>query len=262
MRVTMLMDNISAAPGIIAEHGLSLYIETEKHRILFDTGSSDAFARNAETLGIDLAAVDIAFISHGHYDHTRGLPRFFELNDRAPVYIHREAFEEYHASDERNIGMPAQLKGNSRFILTDGSLRIDDELSLASFNDEPRPFPSHSGGLLMRRSGQDVQDEFRHEQYLSIREAGSGRHTVISGCSHKGILNILEWFRPDVLVGGFHFKQLPPDSELLRRYGEAMAKYDTVFYTGHCTGQEQYAVLKTILGDRLHALSTGSVTEL
>ena len=65
-----------------------------------------------------------------------------------------------------------------------------------------------------------------------------------------------------MLLGGFHFKQLDPASAQLRAYGEAMAKYDTIFYTGHCTGQDQYEVLKTILGDRLHAISTGAVVEI
>ena len=91
MRVTMLLDNIAADGRLAAEHGLSLHIETGKHRILFDAGQSDAFARNAEALGIDLAAVDIAFVSHGHYDHTGGIARFLELNEHAPVYVHREA---------------------------------------------------------------------------------------------------------------------------------------------------------------------------
>ena len=265
MRVTMLMDNISTRPGIAAEHGLSLYIETEKHRILFDTGSSDAFARNAEALGIDLAAVDIAFISHGHYDHTRGLPRFFELNDRAPVYIHREAFEEYHASDERNIGMPVELKGNPRFILTDGPLSIDDELSLAPFNLEERPFPSHSGGLLMRRNGQDVQDEFLHEQYLSIREAGSGRHVVISGCSHKGILNIMRWLQPDALVGGFHFMNLDTQGDgqkALDSAAEELLRHRTEYFTCHCTGKKQFDWLKARMDERLNYLAGGMSIEL
>ena len=184
MRVTMLLDNIAADGRLAAEHGLSLHIETGNHRILFDAGQSDAFARNAETLGIDLSAVDIAFVSHGHYDHTGGIARFLELNDHAPVYVHREAFGQHLHKDGRNIGMPAELAGNPRIVLTDGSLRIDDELSLDSFNGEERPFPSHGEGLLMMCEGQPVQDEFRHEQYLSIRETGSGRHVVISGCSH------------------------------------------------------------------------------
>ena len=85
---------------------------------------------------------------------------------------------------------------------------------------------------------------------------------MLSGCSHKGILNILSWFRPDVLVGGFHFKDLDPDGEQLRRCGEALATFDTIFYTGHCTGQSQFDRLKTILGDRLRAISTGMTIEL
>ena len=136
MRVTMLLDNIAADPRLAAEHGLSLYIETEKHRILFDAGQSDAFARNAEALGIDLSAVDIAFVSHGHYDHTGGIARFLELNDHAPVYVHKEAFGQHVHKDGRTIGMPAGLAGNPRLVLTDGNLSIDDELSLNSFNGE------------------------------------------------------------------------------------------------------------------------------
>ena len=70
---------------IISEHGLSLFIETEEHKILFDMGQSDAFIKNALSLGIDIAKVDIAVISHGHYDHGGGLRYFLELNRSAPI---------------------------------------------------------------------------------------------------------------------------------------------------------------------------------
>lgn len=265
MRVTMLLDNIAADERLAAEHGLSLYIETEKHRMLFDAGQSDAFARNAEALGIDLAAVDIAFVSHGHYDHTGGLSRFLELNERAPVYVHREAFGRHIHKDGRNIGMPAELAGNPRLILTDGPLRIDDELSLGSFNEEARPFPSHGEGLLMLRDGQPVQDDFRHEQYLSIREAGSGRHVVISGCSHKGVLNILGWTEPDVLIGGFHFMGLDPQGagrEELEHAAQALAGHKAACWTCHCTGKKPFDWLKERLGERLHYLAGGMSIEV
>ena len=264
MRVTMLLDNIAADPRLAAEHGLSLYIETEKHRILFDAGQSDAFARNAEALGIDLSAVDIAFVSHGHYDHTGGIARFLELNDHAPVYVHREAFGQHVHRDGRTIGMPAELEGNPRIVLTDGPLRIDDELSLASFNGEERPFPSHGEGLLMIREGLPVQDEFRHEQYLSIREAGSRRHVVISGCSHKGVLNILGWTEPDVLIGGFHFMGLDPQGagrEELELAAQALAGHKAVCWTCHCTGKKPFDWLKERLGERLHYLAGGMSIE-
>ncbi|MBQ4615841.1 MAG: MBL fold metallo-hydrolase [Mailhella sp.] len=263
MRVTMLLDNIASDPGLAAEHGLSLYIETEKHLILFDTGQSDAFARNAEALGIDLAAVDIAVISHGHYDHTGGLSRFLQLNDHAPVYVHRGAFDRHGASDGRDIGMDTALAEHPRLVFTDGPLTIDDELRLDSFNQEERPFPSHSAGLFMFRDGLPMQDDFRHEQYLSIRERG--RHIVISGCSHKGILNIMRWLAPDALVGGFHFMKLDADGcgrQELDKAAEALSQYDCRYCTCHCTGKAQFDYLKKKLGDRLHYLAGGMTIEL
>ena len=133
-------------------------------------------------------------------------------------------------------------------------------MTLQSCNDLPRPVPTDPFGLTERVGQFFLPDDFRHEQYLLVNDGD--KRVLFSGCSHKGILNILDWFRPDVLVGGFHFKSLDPDSPQLRAYGEAMAKYDTVFYTGHCTGEGQFEVLKTILGDRLHAIQTGSIVEI
>ena len=70
MIVKCLMDNEASSVEFLTEHGLSLYIETREHKVLFDTGASPAFAENAEKLGVDLAQVDIAILSQGHYDHT------------------------------------------------------------------------------------------------------------------------------------------------------------------------------------------------
>lgn len=78
MKITTLIENAHASGNLISEHGLSLYIETKKHKILFDTGQSNAFILNAEKLNIDLKQVDIVIISHGHYDHIGGLIHFFE----------------------------------------------------------------------------------------------------------------------------------------------------------------------------------------
>ncbi len=270
MRVTMLLDNIAASPSLIAEHGLSLLIETEKHRILFDTGKTDAFARNAEALGIDLATADMAVVSHGHYDHTGGLIRFLELNRHAPVYVQREAFGHFEAESARSIGIvpavAAALRESGRLVLTDDETDLGDGLSLHSCNAEQRPFASQSGGLFMMRDGQPVQDEFRHEQYLSIREHGDGgRHVLISGCSHKGIRNIVQWFQPDALIGGFHFMNVALDDEgkaVLDSAADALAAYGTEYFTCHCTGKAQFDHLKARMGERLHYLAGGISVEL
>ena len=116
MKLYTLMENTTCRPDFDAEHGLSLYIETDRHRLLFDIGQSGTFADNAEKLGVDLAAVDCAVLSHGHYDHGGGLKRFLEINDHAPVYLNRNAFGEYYHGPDRYIGLDTQLKKSGRLI--------------------------------------------------------------------------------------------------------------------------------------------------
>ena len=91
MRIVSLVENTSSK-GLPVEHGLSLYIETDRHRVLYDTGQTELFADNAEKLGVDLSSVDFCFLSHGHYDHSGGLKRFTALNGKAKIYMARSAF--------------------------------------------------------------------------------------------------------------------------------------------------------------------------
>ena len=96
LRITVLMEN-TAREGLEAEHGLSFFLEYRGRRFLLDAGSSGRFADNAQKLGVDLDGVELAALSHGHYDHADGLRAFFALNDRAPVYIRPQAGEAYYS---------------------------------------------------------------------------------------------------------------------------------------------------------------------
>jgi len=262
MKVTVLNENSTCRDDLLCEHGLSLYIETGTHRILFDAGQTDAFARNAQVLGIDLRQVDFAVLSHGHYDHSGGLQQFLQINQTAPIYLRRDAFIPHHNADGKYIGIDPALQNSKRLILTDDRMEIAPGLCLHSCNDLSRPFPTYSFGLTALEDGQHKPDGFLHEQYLLIEE--NGKTVCISGCSHKGILNIARWFQPDVLIGGFHFMKLDPqtDSPFLTEAARQLLACSTVYYTGHCTGDGPYAFLKAQMGDRLHPLSTGTVLEI
>ena len=258
MKLTTLMENTTLSPELTAEHGLSLFVEAAGRRFLFDTGATGAFADNAAVLGVDLAAAEFAILSHGHYDHGGGLARFLRINPQAPVYASRHCFDECRNASGRYIGLPPGLKDCGRLVLTGDEYAIAPGLTLHSCN--ARRERADPWGLTRRENGIPIPDDFRHEQYLLIEEAG--KRILLSGCSHKGIVNIVGWFRPDILVGGFHFKSLPPEDPRLHAFGEALARSGTTFYTGHCTGQPQFDALKPLLGDKLHPISTGTVLEL
>lgn len=259
MKITVLMENTACSAAMSAEHGLSLYIETCGRNILFDMGQTDAFARNAEAMGVDLRAVDIAVLSHGHYDHGGGLARFLDINDHAPVYLSRHAFGDYYHGPDKYIGLAKALKHSARLRQVGEDLVIDDCLSLHACNAAPLTRPIESFGLSEARNGVHAPDRFAHEQYLLIREAG--KTVLFSGCAHKGVVNIARWFEPDVLIGGFHLTKLDPavpeQRTQLCGIADALLAGSTTYYTGHCTGAHVYDFLKTRMGDRLHALSAG-----
>ena len=102
-------------------------------------------------------------------------------------------------------------------------------------------------------NGTRQPDDFRHEQYLLLEEGG--QRLLISGCSHRGILNIATHFRPDILIGGLHLAKA--DTARLHETGTQLLRLPTRFYTGHCTGEAATARLQQLLGERLVPITTG-----
>ncbi len=253
MKITSLLENTVSSDKVKSEHGLSLYIETDSHKILFDMGQTDLFYENALALGIDLKNVDFAVLSHGHYDHGGGLEKFLEINNTAPVYINEFAFKPHYNGTEKYIGLDVSLKDSDRIIFTRDELSISENLKLFSYNGKERIHDLGSFGLTCFENGEFVPDLFIHEQYLLIKE--SDKQVLISGCSHKGILDIADWSEPDVLIGGFHFSKLPLDDTLIS-YAKILNSHKTHFYTCHCTGIEQFNFMKEHM-KRLSYLSCG-----
>ena len=257
MKITVLTENTSPR-GLLYEHGLSIYIETGYKKILFDTGQSGIFAENAERLGIDLSAVDFAVLSHGHYDHGGGLARFFELNGRAPVYMSSRAFGDHFNAEGKYIGIDKALRQSERIILCENAVSLGEGIALRPAGEVREIIDFGSAGLSMEINGRRTPDDFAHEQYLMIEE--NGKRILFSGCAHKGIINIVERFKPDIVFGGFHFMKTPL-GDTLRGYAERLASYDTIYYTCHCTGAEQYAFIKPYIKS-LSYISAGDRIEI
>ena len=251
MNLITLIENTTRSPSLVCEHGLSLYLETGGHKILFDMGQSHAFADNAKILGIDLSQVDFAVLSHGHYDHGGGMETFFQCNQNAPLYLSRHAFEPHFNASGKDIGLrePSSCR---RLIFTQEFTEPAPGVTLHTV-----PFPPTDNAGMTACVGQ--WEDFRHEQYLLIQEGR--KRILISGCSHKGIVAIAEHFRPDILIGGFHFMRTE-DEALLTEAANRLLCLDCTYYTGHCTGQKQFDLLKSIMGNRLNPITTGTVLAL
>ena len=265
MKLITLVENTCGNTACIAEHGLSIYIETENHKLLLDTGQSDAAVKNASVLGIDLSEVDTVILSHGHYDHSGGILPFSKLNKTARIIMQSTAAQP-HFNGERYIGIDKAILDLPNVELINGDMRLDDELFLFSHITGRRCYPLGNRRLLRDKGGRKVPDDFVHEQYLVITQGDT--HILLSGCAHNGILNILDRYielfgdYPDYVITGFHMmkrdgEHTEEEKADIVQTAKELSQINTVFYSGHCTGIPAFEMMKEIMGDKLIALHSG-----
>lgn len=281
VKIRILIDD-EPGEGLKNEHGLSILVETEGHKILFDTGQSGRFAENAAVLGVNLEEVDFAVVSHGHYDHGNGLGAFFTLNKTAPVYIHPKAMEPVYFSrnktpKERYIGIDQKMfsAAPERFKPVTETMKFSGGIHLipCSVISGRNPIVN-DGSLFIRKNDEELEETFEHEIFMAIE--GKSEYLIISGCSHNNIASIIEYcetrFTRKKLVsvtGGFH---MPGASGMKAEYEAAVIKVierlkiieaanrneHTLFITGHCTGNDAKELLKDKLQDHVDFFHSGS----
>ena len=272
MRIINLVENELGESGCEAAHGLSFYVETENHKLLFDSSPSEVVIRNAKKLGVDLTTIDTVILSHGHYDHSGGILPFVELNPRAKIYIQHNAGGEYYAFDGeekgfRYIVIDKKILSLPQVQLLKGDTKIDDELQIFTVDKRAYPLPSTNKRLRELCSGQYVQDDFHHEQNLLL--TAGGKKILFCGCAHNGILNVMETLErkfspaslPDLVIGGFHLMKRTEFSEAdtaeVTEIANHLRAYKANFATCHCTGLPVFNQMKEILGEQLSYVYSG-----
>lgn len=271
MRVIAISENTTTRQDISCEHGLSLFIDLDGKHILFDTGASDKFLENAKTLGVDISSVDLAIISHGHNDHGGGLRHFLAQNNKAPVYIHANAFEDYFVKREEfhPIGLDQSLKLHPQIQLLNQDY-TGETFSIFAGVKGDNCRPAGNATLYKKTDTDPTLDDFTHEQNLVLWH--DQKSVLICGCAHNGILNILETFHekfacyPNVVIGGFHLynptTKQDEAPEVVEQIAANLIKTGSRFFTCHCTGENSYNRLKESLGNRISYLRAGDAIEL
>lgn len=267
MKVTVVIDNsvpIHSSRPFLGEHGLSMLLDIGDKRLLVDTGQTAAVVHNLALLGVALRSVDAIVLSHGHYDHTGGLPHVLErAGKRLPVYVHANAFGEKYSDsrgERRFVGIPMRkerlLALGADFQQVVAPLEWLPGLWISGTVPRVTAFETGDAHLLApdAAKGCDCQDPLEDDMALFCRT--SLGLVVISGCTHSGLVNVVRHGlnltgcnRLHGWIGGTH---LGPASETQQEatLTQLLDFAPDFVAANHCTGFRMMARLQQCFGDR------------
>ncbi len=268
MKITILVDN-QAAGGLVAEHGLSLWIEAEGKRILFDTGQGAALERNAGMLGVDLGRTDILVLSHGHYDHTGGIPCVLRRAPLAMVYCHSGAVQPRYSISQgraRPIHMPQPAMAAidklpwKHLSWVQQPVWLSENVGIVAPIARETDYEDSGGPFYLDPEGRRP-DPIEDDLALWIKTR-SGL-VVCVGCCHAGLVNTLNHVRNinfgmniRAVIGGFHLL-----NATRQRLGRTIAALRSIkpetLIPCHCTGASAVSALQLAMGEQASPGASG-----
>lgn len=275
MKISILQENTTSNEKITPKHGLSFYIEINGKKLLVDTGSSDLFVKNASLMNLDLNKIDYCILSHGHIDHAGGIQHFIDLNNNAEIFYGPGAFNGHFVKIfpglYLNVGVKTPDKKNHLFHEITDSYLITDSIKIINIGNKIAHNPSDNKNLFVKLNNIKSKDEFRDELVALISE--NNKKLIISSCSHSGLDHILKCLNDNNELGvknyvfaGMHLfdpitKKTKSINEIERIAENLLSFENTFYFTGHCTGDRAYPILKSIMKDRIERFRTSDTFE-
>ena len=261
--ITVLVENTAGRRGLLGEHGLAFWIEADGKPILFDTGQGMALAHNAEKLGLSFENLSAIALSHGHYDHTGGLPFLLEKCPKTDLFLHPAALQPKY-SLYHQIGSPVEAqnrlgdatgtaKAARRLVWTEEPTEIVPGVYLTGTIPRHQPLED-TGETFWRDPAHQELDQLPDDQALFMTCPEGW--VVVLGCAHSGVINTLDYIAQltgtrqfYLVMGGMHLLFAPP--ERLRATVTALTNYNVQkIGANHCTGMKALTLLWQTFGER------------
>jgi 7,8-dihydropterin-6-yl-methyl-4-(beta-D-ribofuranosyl)aminobenzene 5'-phosphate synthase len=273
IRITVLVENSVHRQGLVAEHGLSFHVQSREHSLLFDTGQTDLAVINSETLRLPLDRVEAIVLSHGHYDHTGGVPAMLEVVPEARIYLHPAAFEKKFSQNangrSREIGMSdcvvqAIRHRTGGFIETTVRTEIMEGVFATGKIPRSNVFEDTGGTFFLDAAG-TRPDPLVDDQALVIN---LGRSVVLLlGCAHSGVVNTLDHVRHltggkpvRAVIGGLHLGSAS-EARIQQTIAHLREAQLEILAPAHCTGWPATAKLWQAFPEIIRSASVGTVFE-
>ena len=272
---TLIENNADENKNLFNEHGLSFYIEADENKILFDTGKSGKFIENAGFLNIDLSKLNYVFMSHGHYDHSGGFEKFVnKFGNSYKLFVGKGFFNEKYKSIEEDAYKFIGNSFNKAYIdknhidtklIEEDIFYINEDIMVFSNFKSHNSFEHLNKKFQIKENENYVLDDFSDEIVLAVK-VDKGL-MIILGCSHIGIVNILETIIDRTgmpiygIIGGTHLIEA---DELRLNSTIDFLKEKNIQIIGmcHCTGEKAAEKVKEEFGEKFFYSNTGSVIKI
>jgi 7,8-dihydropterin-6-yl-methyl-4-(beta-D-ribofuranosyl)aminobenzene 5'-phosphate synthase len=270
LRFTVLVDDLPGAADLKAEHGLSIWIEADHFRVLFDTGPGTTALENARRLGLDPAEIDAVAISHGHNDHTGGMQATMAACQKAHVFLHPSALRERYSQSAdgtvRSAGFPlgaGELFATRKEYVhwTNAVTHLQPAVFMTGEIQRILP-PEAPPGRFFLDTECRTADTLVDDQALAFETADGV--VVFLGCSHAGVYNTVACAlsasrsgRLRAIVGGMHLSKAPLEAVAL--LADRIEKlHPQLICPCHCTGDAARDYLKGRFPGAFQEVRTGS----